>query len=112
MAFAAIAVPLQIFVGDLHGLNVAQAPAGEARGDGSALGIAARAGVPLVLFAVPNEREERNDYEIAIPKLGSVVLTHTLDGEIQPLKAVPRERSAAGEAGVLRVPRDGRASAR
>ena len=48
-------------------------------------------GVPLVLFAVPNERAERNDYEIAIPKLGSLILTHTLDGDIQPLTAVPRD---------------------
>ena len=37
------------------------------------------------------EAAERNDYEIAIPKLGSLVLTHSLDGEIQPLTAVPRE---------------------
>src|SRR3970282_70688 len=46
-------------------------------------------GVPLVLFAVPNEQAERNDYEVAIPRLGSLLLTHSLDGEIQPLKAVP-----------------------
>jgi cytochrome bd-type quinol oxidase subunit 1 len=47
--------------------------------------------VPLVLFAVPNQQAERNDYEIAIPRLGSLILTHSLDGEIQPLTAVPRE---------------------
>ena len=45
--------------------------------------------MPLVLFALPNEAKERNDYEIAIPRLGSVVLTHSWDGEIQPLKSVP-----------------------
>jgi cytochrome d ubiquinol oxidase subunit I len=92
MAFAAIAVPLQIVAGDLHGLNVrehqpvklaAMEAHWHSEGEGK--------GVPLVLFAVPNEREERNDYEIAVPKLGSVVLTHTLTGEVQPLKAVPRE---------------------
>ncbi len=92
--FAAIAVPTQVLVGDLHGLNVGkhqptklaameahweQGPPGE--------------GVPLVLFALPNQQAERNDYEVAIPRLGSVILTHTLDGEIQPLKAVaPEER--------------------
>jgi cytochrome d ubiquinol oxidase subunit I len=47
-------------------------------------------GVPLVLFAVPNEGEERNDHEIAIPRLGSLILTHRWDGTIQPLTAVPR----------------------
>jgi len=45
--------------------------------------------VPLVLFAVPNEAEERNDYEIAVPVLGSVILTHSLEGRIQPLTSVP-----------------------
>nr|WP_156641200.1 cytochrome ubiquinol oxidase subunit I [Lysobacter gilvus] len=90
VAFAAIAVPLQILAGDLHGLNVlkhqpVKLAAMEAHWESHP------GGMPLVLFAVPNEREERNDYEIAVPKLGSVVLTHTLTGEVQPLKAVPRE---------------------
>jgi cytochrome bd ubiquinol oxidase subunit I len=90
VAFAAIAVPLQIFVGDLHGLNVGEhqpvkLAAMEAHWEDKPAG----EGVPLVLFAVPNEAAERNDYEVAIPKLGSVLLTHSIDGEIQPLKAVP-----------------------
>jgi len=88
VAFAAIAVPLQIIAGDLHGLNV---------GKHQPVKLAAMeahwhedpGGVPFVLFAVPNEAEERNDYEIAIPQLGSVILTHSLDGQIQPLTAVP-----------------------
>jgi len=90
VAFAAITVPLQVVVGDLHGLNVGEhqptkLAAMEAHWEAGAPG----EGVPLVLFAVPNERAERNDYEIAIPRLGSLILTHSLDGEIQPLKAVP-----------------------
>ncbi|MFC3550661.1 cytochrome ubiquinol oxidase subunit I [Lysobacter cavernae] len=88
--FAAITVPTQVFVGDLHGLNVREhqptkVAAMEAHWEHKPKG----EGVPLVLFAVPNEKEERNDYEVAIPRLGSVILTHTLDGEIAPLKAVP-----------------------
>ena len=91
VAFAAIAVPVQIFAGDLHGLNVrehqpvklaAMEAHWHSEGEGK--------GVPLVVFAVPNERAERNDYEIAIPRLGSLILTHTLHGEIEPLTAVPR----------------------
>ncbi|UHQ23156.1 cytochrome ubiquinol oxidase subunit I [Lysobacter sp. 5GHs7-4] len=90
--FAAITVPAQIFVGDLHGLNAREhqpikVAAMEAHWENGSEG----EGVPLILFAVPNEKAERNDYEIAIPKLGSVILTHTLDGEIQPLKSVPPE---------------------
>lgn len=88
--FAAITVPMQVFVGDLHGLNVREhqpikVAAMEAHWESGEPG----EGVPLILFAVPNEKAERNDYEVAIPKLGSVILTHTLDGDIQPLKSVP-----------------------
>jgi cytochrome d ubiquinol oxidase subunit I len=91
VVFAAIAVPVQIFVGDLHGLNVREhqpvkLAAMEAHWHGESDG----RGVPLVLFAVPNEREERNDYEVAIPQLGSLILTHSLHGDIEPLTAVPR----------------------
>ncbi len=90
IAFAAIAVPLQILAGDQHGLNVLEhqpvkLAAMEAHWETHP------GGVPLVLFAVPNEKAERNDYEIAIPKLGSLILTHSMDGEVQPLKAVPPE---------------------
>ena len=90
IVFAAITVPLQIFVGDLHGLNVGKhQPTKLAAIEAHWQSEGAGRGVPLVLFAVPNEQAERNDYEIAIPRAGSVLLTHSLDGEIQPLKAVP-----------------------
>ncbi|KRA81872.1 cytochrome D ubiquinol oxidase subunit I [Lysobacter sp. Root667] len=90
--FAAITVPTQVFIGDLHGLNAREhqpikVAAMEAHWEAKPKG----EGVPLVLFAVPNEQAERNDYEVAIPKLGSIILTHTLDGEVQPLKSVPPE---------------------
>ena len=92
VAFAAIAVPLQIFVGDLHGLNVREhqpvkLAAMEAHWHDEAPG----AGVPLVVFAWPNAQAERNDYEFAIPRLGSVILTHSWNGTIQPLTAVARQ---------------------
>ncbi len=92
VAFAAIAVPLQILAGDLHGLNVLEhqptkvaAMEGHWRDDGR------DDGVPLVLFALPDQDAERNDHEIAIPRLGSLILTHSWDGRIQPLTAVPRD---------------------
>ena len=90
VAFAAIAVPAQVLVGDLHGLNAREyQPTKVAAMEAHWRNEGAGQGVPFVLFAIPNEQEERNDYEIAIPKLGSLILTHTLDGEIQPLTAVP-----------------------
>ena len=90
VVFAAIAVPLQILAGDLHGLNV---------GEHQPIKLAAMEahwreepdarGVPLVLFAVPNEAAERNDYEVKVPVLGSLILTHSMTGTIQPLTSVP-----------------------
>ncbi|MHC9083396.1 cytochrome ubiquinol oxidase subunit I [Luteimonas sp. RIT-PG2_3] len=90
VAFAAITVPLQVFVGDLHGLNAREhQPVKVAAMEAHWAHKPAGEGVPLVLFAVPNAREERNDYEIAIPRLGSLILTHSWDGEIEPLTAFP-----------------------
>ncbi len=90
VVFAAIAVPLQIFVGDLHGHNVREyqpmklaAMEGHWRSEGEG------AGVPLVLFGLPSQTAERNDYELAIPRLGSVILTGSFSGEIAPLTSVP-----------------------
>ena len=92
VAFAAITVPLQVVVGDLHGLKTGEVQpvklaAMEAHWHEGEPG----AGVPLVVFAVPNADAERNDYEVAIPRLGSVILTHSWDGTIAPLTAVPRD---------------------
>lgn len=90
MIFAAITVPTQVLVGDQHGLNALKhQPIKVAAMEGHWEHLPKGEGVPLVLFAVPNEEAERNDFEIALPRLGSVILTHTLDGEIEPLKSVP-----------------------
>jgi cytochrome d ubiquinol oxidase subunit I len=90
MAFAAIAVPLQILAGDLHGLNVGEhqpvkLAAIEAHWHDAAPG----SGTPLVLFAWPDQEAERNDYEFAVPRLGGVILKHEWNGTIEPLTAVP-----------------------
>ena len=45
--------------------------------------------VPLVVLALPNKKAERNDYEIAIPYLGSLILSHSLIGSIPALKDFP-----------------------
>lgn len=86
--FAAIVAPLQIVAGDLQGLAVLdQQPTKLAAIEGH--WETHRDGAPLILFAVPNEEAERNDYEVAIPKLGSLILTHEWDGEIRGLKEWP-----------------------
>jgi cytochrome bd ubiquinol oxidase subunit I len=78
---AAVLIPLQIAAGDQHGLNtLAHQPAKIAAMEG--LWQTAR-GAPMVLFGVPDEAARANRYEITIPKLASVYLTHSLDGEIK-----------------------------
>jgi cytochrome d ubiquinol oxidase subunit I len=84
---ALVLVPLQLVVGDLHGLNsLAHQPIKVAAMEGD---WETRGGQPLVLFAWPNEDAERNEYTIEIPSLGSLILTHSWDGEVEGLKAVP-----------------------
>jgi cytochrome d ubiquinol oxidase subunit I len=80
---AAILIPIQIVVGDLHGLNTFEhQPAKVAAMEGI---WETERGAALRLFAVPDEEARTNHYEIAIPKLGSWILTHSVDGEIKGL---------------------------
>ena len=82
---AAVIAPLQIFAGDLHGLNTLEhQPAKVAAME--ALWNTER-GAPLVLFAIPNEETRRNDYAIELPKLASLILTHDLEGEVKGIEA-------------------------
>ncbi len=79
-----ILAPLQIVLGDLHGLNTLEhQPAKIAAMEGD---WETQRGAPLVLFAWPDQEAATNRFEIAIPKLGSLILTHRLDGEIKGLK--------------------------
>lgn len=76
-------IPVQIFVGDLHGLNTLEhQPAKVAAMEGV---WETEQGAPLLLFAMPNEETRSNDFQLAIPKLASLILTHDLDGEIKGL---------------------------
>jgi cytochrome bd ubiquinol oxidase subunit I len=80
---AAIAMPLQILAGDLHGLNtLSHQPAKVAAMEGI---WETERGAALRLFAIPNERERRNDFALEIPYLASVILTHSVDGEVRGL---------------------------
>ncbi|EOD81412.1 Cytochrome d ubiquinol oxidase subunit I [Grimontia indica] len=81
---AAGLIPIQIFVGDLHGLNTLEhQPEKIAAMEGV---WETQNGAPLLLFAVPNEETRSNDLEVGIPKLASLILTHDLNGELVGLK--------------------------
>ena len=83
IAIAAVLIPLQIFVGDLHGLNTLKhQPAKIAAIEGI---WETERGAPLLLFAWPDAKERKNHFEIAIPKGAALILTHEVDGEIKGL---------------------------
>jgi cytochrome bd ubiquinol oxidase subunit I len=87
MWMALFLVPLQLVLGDRHGLNTRQyqpmkLAAIEARWETGR-------GVPLTLFALPDQSAEINRYPIDIPHLGSLIITHSWNGEVQGLKQVP-----------------------
>lgn len=80
---AAVAMPLQILAGDLHGLNSLEHQPAKIAALEAIWHTERRA--PLTLFALPNEQERRNDYAIELPYAGSLILTHRLDGVIRGL---------------------------
>ena len=81
---AAVLIPVQIVVGDFHGLNTLKyQPAKLAAMEGI---WETQKGVPAVLFAIPDQATQSNRYEIAIPKLASFYLTHDWNGEVKGIK--------------------------
>jgi cytochrome d ubiquinol oxidase subunit I len=87
LILAAMLIPIQIFIGDQHGLNTLHHQPEK---------IAAieavwhtESGAPLVGFAIPNAKTQTNDYAIEIPKAASLILTHELNGEIKGLDQFP-----------------------
>ena len=80
---AALAIPVQIFVGDQHGLNtLVHQPAKIAAMEGL---WQTEKGAPLVLFAWPDEQQRKNLYALEIPNASSLILTHQIDGEVKGL---------------------------
>jgi cytochrome d ubiquinol oxidase subunit I len=83
VVLGALLIPAQILVGDLHGINTmkhqpAKVAAIEANWE-------TRGNVPLVLFGIPDETARANHFEIAIPDLASLILTHRADGVVPGL---------------------------
>jgi cytochrome d ubiquinol oxidase subunit I len=91
IGMVALLAPLQLIIGDQHGLNTAKhqpvkVAAMEAHWD---------SGEPadLVLFAWPDEKAETNHFEISIPNLASLIITHDLEGKFPGLKEfAPQDR--------------------
>lgn len=89
MLMAVFVTPIQIFIGDLHGLNTLEH---------QPVKVAAMEGiwdtqteVPWTVWGWPNEETQQTEYAFDIPYGGSLILTHSKDGAIKGLKAWPKE---------------------
>ncbi|SNR75026.1 cytochrome bd-I ubiquinol oxidase subunit 1 apoprotein [Methylobacillus rhizosphaerae] len=86
-----IVAPIQAVIGDFHGLNTLKhQPAKIAAIEGHWQNHDGKA-VPLLLFGLPDMKEEKTHFSVGVPHLGSLILTHTWDGQIPALKDFPAE---------------------
>ncbi|KZX58338.1 cytochrome D ubiquinol oxidase subunit I [Halioglobus sp. HI00S01] len=82
---AAVLIPVQVLVGDLHGLNTLEhQPEKIAAMEGI---WETEKGAPFTIIGIPNEEEKRTDFALQIPNAASLILTHRLDGEVEGLEA-------------------------
>lgn len=89
MLMIALVTPLQILLGDVHGLNTFEhQPIKVAAMEGL---WETQKGAPLTLFAIPDAQNETNHFAMTIPGLSSLILTHRMNGEVTGLKAAPKE---------------------
>ena len=85
LVLAAVLAPVQIFTGDLHGLNTLEhQPQKVAAMEGL---WETRTAAPLVLFGVPDEETRSNRFAIEVPGMASLILTHDVNGEVQGIDA-------------------------
>ncbi len=99
----ALAAPLQLLVGDLHGLNTLKH---------QPMKVAAMEGIwekteqpaAFRLFAIPDQKNEKNHYELSIPYASSLILTHSWNGEVKGVKIGARRRQALCRMGFLVIP--------
>src|SRR5882757_614200 len=85
-------VPLQILFGDMHGLNTLHHQPAKLAAIEAHWNREARA--PLALLAIPDQKAETNHYAIEVPLLGSLILTHDINGVVPGLKDFPPEDRA------------------
>jgi cytochrome d ubiquinol oxidase subunit I len=91
MWMAALVAPVQIFVGDQHGLNTLEhqpvkimAMEGHYQSHPE--------GAPLILFGIPDSRAQRVRWAVEIPRLGSLILKHDPNAPMAGLDTVPADR--------------------
>lgn len=83
----AFLVPLQVLLGDMHGLNTLHHQPAKIAAMESVWHT--EKGAPLILFAIPDEKTKSNLYSIEIPKAASLILRHDINAEIKGLNEFP-----------------------
>jgi len=92
MWMAAIVAPIQILAGDTQGLNTLKyQPAKIAAMEGDWV---SESRAPELLFGIPDMKNETTHYKIGIPWVGSLILTHSLNGKVPGLKDYPKDQRA------------------
>jgi cytochrome d ubiquinol oxidase subunit I len=86
-----IVAPIQAVIGDFHGLNTLQhQPVKIAALEGHWAN-SGNEPLPMILFGIPDMQEERTKFAIEVPRLGSLILTHSWNGQIKGMKEFPRD---------------------
>ena len=91
MWMALIVAPIQMVVGDFHGLNTLKhQPAKIAAIEGHWENVGNEP-TPLILFGWPDMKAEKTRFAVEIPYMGSLILTHSLDKQVPALKEFKAE---------------------
>jgi len=91
LGMAALAAPLQVVMGDLKGLSVAEHQPAKLAAMEAHWETNTDKGAPFIVFALPDNQNERNRFEIRIPNLLSLLVTRSMDGQLTGLKAFPKD---------------------
>jgi cytochrome d ubiquinol oxidase subunit I len=92
MAFATVLIAAQVFLGDvLYGTMLQHQPAKMQAAEGF-WEKQSQSPAPYYWVIVPDQANQRNRFAFGIPYLGSIWLTHSLDGRVEGLKNTPPER--------------------
>jgi cytochrome d ubiquinol oxidase subunit I len=91
LGIAALIAPLQAFLGDMEGLRVARYQPAKLAAIEAHWETNTEGGAPFVALAIPDMKGERNHFEVAIPNMLSLLITHSWDGKVLGLKEFPPE---------------------
>jgi cytochrome d ubiquinol oxidase subunit I len=91
-AFATVLIAVQVFLGDLLYATMLQHQPAKMQAAEGFWEPQSQSPAPYYWIIVPDQENQRNRFALGIPYLGSIWLTHSLDGRVDGLKNTPRDR--------------------